>query len=116
MSKARHHKASGGGIGRTDSMAEPKDDFDKNAGVEKDAREEGRGERKHGGKVKRKEHKHGGKVEHHVDGHAAKHRMDRPRPGRRSGGRCGADMAPLSSANKTRPAMGRSVESSEEGG
>lgn len=113
MSKARHHKASGGDIGQKDSMAEPKDDFDKEADVVKDARDEGR---KHGGKVKRKEKKHGGGVEHAVDGHAGKHRMDRPRPGRRSGGRCGADMAPLSSANKTRSPVGRSVESSEEGG
>lgn len=48
--------------------------------------------RKKGGKVKPK-----GAMK--ADGHKAKHRMDRP--GRRSGGRVGADKAPLSSAHGT---------------
>ena len=48
-------------------------------------------ERKHGGKMKAK--KHVG----HPEGKMAKHRMDRP--GRKSGGRVGADKAPLSSAH-----------------
>ena len=64
-------------------------------------------ERKHGGKAKhhgkhhgkehehKKERKHGGKIE----GHHPKHRMDKP--GRKRGGRVGADTSPLSSANRT---------------
>lgn len=69
------------------------------------------GEKKRGGKVKHhgEEHKRkrGGKVHHeeherkrggHVaEGHHSKHRMDRP--GRKKGGRVGADHAPLSSAH-----------------
>lgn len=47
-------------------------------------------EAKKGGKVKKKESAmHGAK---------AKHRLDRP--GRKMGGRCGADKSPLSSAHK----------------
>lgn len=47
-------------------------------------------EKKHGGRTKRK---HGG----HVHGMAAKHRADRP--ARKSGGRSGSNMNPLSSAH-----------------
>lgn len=56
-------------------------------------------ERKKGGRAKRK---HGGKsVEMHM-GHKAHHRLDRP--GRKRGGRIGADKSPLSSAhNATAP-------------
>lgn len=49
--------------------------------------------RKRGGRVKAKAM--GGVV-----GAAAKPRLDRPAPGRKRGGRVGADMAPLSSANR----------------
>lgn len=48
-------------------------------------------EKKHGGKVK-------GKKIGEMHGKSPKHRMDRP--GRKSGGRVGADKAPLSSANR----------------
>jgi hypothetical protein len=47
--------------------------------------------RKHGGHVD-------GKELEHMHGHSAKHRLDRP--GRKRGGRVGADMAPLSSAGR----------------
>lgn len=45
------------------------------------------------------EKKRGGKVVGKVHGHMAKKRMDRP--GRKRGGRVGADLAPLSSAART---------------
>lgn len=59
-------------------------------------------ERKHGGKVKAKRHeaKHLGKI----DGGKARLRLDRP--GRKRGGRVGADSSPLSSAAKTSDASG----------
>lgn len=60
--------------------------------VEKEAME-----KKGGGRVKRKK---GG----HVEGEMAKHRLDRP--GRKRGGRAGADMAPLTSASKITNAEG----------
>lgn len=46
-------------------------------------------EKKKGGKVKKESAMHGAK---------AKHRLDKP--GRKMGGRCGADKSPLSSAHK----------------
>lgn len=49
--------------------------------------------KKRGGKVKAKRAR-GGKIE----GHAAKHHLGRP--GRKRGGRVGADLAPLSSASR----------------
>jgi hypothetical protein len=74
----------------------------------------GSGNRKRGGKVHHGKHharKRGGKVHHHheheaherkhgghvVEGKHSKHRMDRP--GRKKGGRVGADHSPLSSAH-----------------
>lgn len=73
---ARHkhmkHKASGGMI--------------KNAGGNPYVEEEAK-EKKHGGRAK-----HMGKMH----GHISRHRLDRP--GRKRGGRVGADKAPLSSA------------------
>ena len=51
-------------------------------------------ERKHGGRVKKEE-----KKEHHeVEG--KKPKMHMGRPGRKSGGRCGAEKNPLSGASK----------------
>lgn len=85
---ARHHRKAGGSV---DSMSAPKE-FQKSADVVKDV--EGK---KRGGGVK----KHEG---HMAEGHAAKKRMDRP--GRKRGGRCGADMSPLSSAGKTSKSSG----------
>ena len=41
--------------------------------------------------------KKGGRVKHHMAGAKAKHRLDKP--GRKRGGRVGADHAPLSSAH-----------------
>jgi hypothetical protein len=53
-------------------------------------------ERKHGGRTK-KEEKH---EKHHVEGHKAK--MHLGRPGRKTGGRIGADKAPLSTAARVK--------------
>lgn len=70
-------------------------------------------ERKKGGRAKRAS---GGKVEGKViglmTGGAVKPRLDRP--GRKLGGRVGADKAPLSSANATTSA--ESTPKSQEGG
>lgn len=56
-------------------------------------------EKKRGGKVHKKHHRaSGGKVLGAMGGAQAKPRLDRP--GRKSGGRVGADKAPLSSAHK----------------
>lgn len=87
MSRARHEKgkkhSDGGRVGMKVSG---------NPDVFKEAEE-----RKRGGKVK----KHVGEPE----GKKAKHRMDRP--GRRMGGRVGADKAPLSSAHNSSKASER---------
>lgn len=61
-------------------------------------------ERKHGGKVKAKGGKHEAKHLGKIDGGKARLRLDRP--GRKRGGRVGADSAPLSSAAKTSDASG----------
>ena len=58
-------------------------------------------EKKHGGRAKHKRggHKRGGHAHHHmgkVHGEHAKHRADRAK--RKTGGRAGSDMKPLSSA------------------
>lgn len=79
-------KRAGGGVVAKDPS--PKDVY---AGADSPTRKEA-DERKHGGRVKRKE---GGKVE----GKMSKMRLDRP--GRKSGGRVGADRSPLSEAAKT---------------
>lgn len=77
MSRARHKKkADGGGI----TMSGGKEDGGGNPAVISEAKE-----RKKGGKVK-------------MAGAKAKHRLDRP--GRKRGGRVGADGSPLSSAHK----------------
>jgi hypothetical protein len=70
--------------------------------VEKEAEE-----KKSGGRVKRKA---GGAAM----GDSAKKRFDRP--GRKRGGAIGADMHPLSSAAKIRPASGHTDTMSGEGG
>lgn len=62
-------------------------------------------ERKKGGRVK---HKHVGKM----DGEKPKHRMDRP--GRKAGGRVGANKAPLSTAHSSTSA--ESMPKSQDGG
>lgn len=60
-------------------------------------------ERKRGGAVKMKH-----KDEKRVEGKMAKMRLDRP--GRKSGGRVGADKMPISSANRVTPVMGHSTD------
>lgn len=76
MSEHRPHKAGGGKVAKAGG----------NPFVEEEA-----DEKKRGGKVKRK---HGGKIE----GKAAHHHLGRP--GRKRGGKVGADLSPLSSASK----------------
>jgi hypothetical protein len=86
MKGKKHHKASGGKV----------EDAGGSKFVEHEA-EEPEGERenkKRGGRV-HKAKKHGGKIE----GKAARHHLGRP--GRKRGGRVGADLAPLSSASKS---------------
>jgi hypothetical protein len=89
MSRMRHKKASGG---RTEMKVSGNPD------VFKEAEDKHGTERKHGGKVKRAS---GGKVEGKVaglmTGGAVRPRLDRP--GRKAGGRVGADRSPLSSAH-----------------
>jgi len=79
---------------RKDGGVVPKDDSPKKvyAGADSNVVKEA-DERKDGGRVKKK--KEMGKV----DGKMSKMRLDRP--GRKSGGRVGADSSPLSSAAKT---------------
>ncbi len=91
--KAHHHgkhKASGG---RTHMWVSGNPDVEKEA-EGKESYDKG-DEKKKGGAVHKKA-KHVG----HVEGSAKKHRMDRPRPGRKRGGAVGADRSPLSSAHK----------------
>lgn len=91
MSRARHK--SGGGV--MDSDKSPTDTY---AGGSSNVKMEAE-EKKNGGRTKRK-FKDGGSI----DGMPGKKRMDRP--GRKSGGRIGADKAPLSTAAKITPASG----------
>lgn len=82
MSRARHKKASGG---RTDMWVSGNPDVKEEAY-----------EKKHGGRAKRAT---GGKVIGLMTGGAVRPRLDRP--GRKMGGRVGADKAPLSSAHSS---------------
>ena len=97
MSKARHKKAGGG---RTNMVASGNPDVIKEAeGKEDYAKGD---EKKHGGRAKKRAA--GGKVEPGksiglMTGGVVRPRMDRP--GRKMGGRVGADRSPLSSAHNT---------------
>lgn len=91
MSKHRHKKESGGRVGMKAS-GNP-DVFKEAEGEEDYAKGD---EKKHGGKVKHKR-KDGGKVLGLMTGGGVRPRLDRP--GRKSGGRVGADRSPLSSAH-----------------
>lgn len=75
--RKKHHKGMGGKI----------DGADVAAGNEEVLKEAEGKRRNRGGKA----------IAHRMTGGATKHRLDRP--GRKRGGRVGADMAPLSSAN-----------------
>lgn len=97
--KGHHHRAMGG---KVEPELHPKPYNAQGSHVEEEAEE-----KKDGGAAMKKRHRHeklkdGG----HVEGAKKKHRMDRP--GRKRGGRIGADMAPLSSAAKIKPAEGHS--------
>ncbi|MBN9433994.1 MAG: hypothetical protein J0I45_16305 [Bosea sp.] len=88
MSKIRHKK--NGGVVPSDPS--PKDVY---AGAESNVVKEAK-ERKHGGPVEKK----GEKIE------GGKTRMRLDRPGRKMGGRVGADAAPLSSAARVTDRIG----------
>ncbi len=90
MSRARHKKAGGG---RTEMWVSGNPDVKKEA-EGKEPYDKG-DERKRGGKAR----KSGGKVLGLMTGGAVRPRLDRP--GRKMGGRVGADKAPLSSAHST---------------
>ncbi len=96
--KEHHHRKDGGKV--EPDQKEPKPYNAVGSEVEKEAEE-----KKHGGKVKRKR---GGHVMEHGEGEKAKHRLDRP--GRKRGGRAGADMSPLTTASKVTNAEGHSAE------
>lgn len=109
MSKHRHKKEGG----RTHMWVSGNPDVEKEAeGKEDYAKGD---EKKHGGKVKKhgKHHrKAGGKVVGLMTGGGVRPRLDRP--GRKMGGRVGADRAPLSSAHGTHSA--ESSPKTQEGG
>lgn len=96
MSRARHK--AGGEVGGQRGLPYNAQGSE----VEKEAEE-----KKGGGRVGRKA---GGRAM----GESAKRRFDRP--GRKRGGAVGADMHPLSSASKVRPAQGHTDTMSGEGG
>lgn len=113
MSRARHHekkRASGGDVEPDEdkwgkesegSKKEPNEESD--TPEKKEAMEKKRGgacmpKRKHGGRLKE---------EHRVEGKMAKMRLDRP--GRKAGGRVGADKSPLSSAAHVSQPRGHST-------
>lgn len=90
MSRARHHKKSGG---RTEMKVSGNPD------VFKEAEDKHGTMRKHGGRAKHKDHRaSGGKVVGLMTGGAVRPRLDRP--GRKRGGGVGADTSPLSSAHR----------------
>lgn len=91
MSKHRHKKAGGG---RTEEWVSGNPDVKKEA-EGKESYDEG-DERKRGGRAKKHRAK-GGKVVGLMSGGGVRPRLDRP--GRKMGGRVGADKAPLSSAH-----------------
>lgn len=97
---AHMHKRARGGRLKVDGVEAYEGGGD--PAVEKEAEE-----KKRGGKVKRAK---GG----HVEGHKPKHHLGKKVPGRKRGGRVGADTAPLSSANRTTGAERQPKE--EEGG
>lgn len=101
--KHHHHKKHHAGGGRTNLVASGNPDVIKEAeGKEPYAKGD---EKKHGGRAKHHKHKraNGGKVQGTalglMTGGAVRPRLDRP--GRKSGGRVGADRAPLSSAHSS---------------
>lgn len=93
--KGHHHKHASGG--RTGMLVSGNPDVVKEA-EGKESYDKG-DERKKGGRVKKKA---GGAIH----GEHMKHRMDRPRPGRKRGGAVGADRSPLSSAHKSHGGAG----------
>ena len=63
--------------------------------------------------------KRGGRAKHakggHVEGHKPKHHLGRKAPGRKRGGRVGADLSPLTEAHKSSSAPGPSPKEQEGG-
>jgi hypothetical protein len=108
----KHHHRKGGG--RTGLVASGNPDVIKEA-EGKEPYDKG-DERKHGGKVKKHHRATGGKVaappQMLITGGGVRPRLDRP--GRKMGGRVGADRSPLSSAHKSGSA--ESMPKSQDGG
>lgn len=124
----RHRRAAGGRDPEWDGKKGEEDRDDaptdvyagKGSNVAKEADERKRGgkvakkrEEKREDKDARKERKAGGRVEK-LDGHGARHRLDRP--GRKRGGGVGADKSPLSSAARTHDRREGSGEAAVTGG
>lgn len=111
--KSHHHGKHKAGGGRTGLIASGNPDVIKEAKGE-EPYDKG-DEKKHGGKVKHKRAA-GGKVETKsvglMTGGAVRPRLDRP--GRKAGGRVGADRAPLSSAHHS--SAPESMPKTQEGG
>lgn len=115
MDKKEHRKerSPGGGVKMEDKEgdeAEGKGDPEYFAGGESPTARAAKGDRtaKEGGRIKkkRKERKRGGAV---VEGKSAHHRLDHAKPGmkrRAMGGGIGADMKPLTEANKLQAPKG----------
>lgn len=96
--KGNHHGKHKAGGGRTNMVVSGNPDVLKEA-KGKEPYDEG-DERKHGGRAKKHKRATGGKVTALglMTGGAVRPRLDRP--GRKMGGRVGADRSPLSSAHK----------------
>jgi hypothetical protein len=118
---AKHRKTGGRaeyGDGAENDEPDAEDVYE---GKDSNVAKEAHGEvRKRGGKVKAKKvmRKHGGKAEEKkhlgkIEGEAAKRRLDRP--GRKRGGGVGADVTPLSTANRTDDRRGPSQSDDERG-
>jgi len=108
----RSHKKSGGAEGMKDweedlkSNPEHRNNADKIFGEAEAKKHGGRAKRKHGGHVHHEAGKHMAHAKHvgHVHGEMAKHHAGR-KP-RKSGGRAGSNMNPLSSAHAGTPPKG----------
>ncbi len=105
MKDGKHHRAKGGRL-KVDGVEAGEGGGD--PFVEAEAEK-----KKHGGRAKHhpKHHAKGG----HVEGHKPKHHLGRKAPGRKRGGRVGADLAPLTEAHRSSSAPGPSPKEQEGG-
>lgn len=89
----KHHRKIGGRI-KADGMEAGEGGGDPY--VEEEAEE-----KKHGGRAKHHGKKHHAAKGGHIEGHKTKHHLGRKAPGRKRGGRVGADLGPLTTAHNT---------------